>query len=112
MEQLGFQGGSTGASALSEVVQVVLKLNLQREATIQYPCHGLPEDLNQTNYAKVTITLWDKGEGLPSALILKDTLMEICMDQANNHIPFIRIRRLLPSFRPHPGPNMFHLHSG
>ena len=49
LEKIGFQGGGLGASACTEAMQVVVKLNSSREAEIQDPYHVLPEDINHTN---------------------------------------------------------------
>ena len=88
LEQLGFQGGGPGASDHTETVEGVMKLDCRREASIQNPCHGLPEDLNHTDAAEVATPLWDQDGSLTSTLLQKFTLTEVLLDQANNNLPF------------------------
>ena len=76
MEQLGFQGGGPGTSAHTEAMQGVVKLYILCEASIQYPHHCLPKDLNQVDATEVAITLWDQDEGMSVTLLCKVTLAE------------------------------------
>ena len=87
MDQLGFQGGGTGASDRAESMQGAVEMNCYHEAVIQYPRYGLPEYLKQLDAAEVAVTLWDQDNGLTGALLRKVTLTEICLDQVNVHIP-------------------------
>ena len=88
MDQIGFQGGSPGASDHKEAVQGVVKLDCYREAAIQDPYHGITEDLNQPDAAEVAAPLWDQDDGLSGAILRKVTLKKIRLDQVNNHLQF------------------------
>ena len=76
-----------------------MKLDCHCEAATQDPCHGLPEDLNHIDATEVAVTFWDKDYGLPGTLLRKVNLTEIHMDQANEHLPFRGVLRLIPSGR-------------
>ena len=81
LEQIYLQRGGTGASACTEFVQGVIKMDCCHEADIQEAYHSLPEDLNQPNSAEVDVTLWYQDKGLSGALLHKVTLTESHLDQ-------------------------------
>ena len=67
-------------------MQELLKMDFHREAEIQYPYHGLPEDLNQTNATEFAIPVCDQDYDLPGALLHRVTLLESRLYQANDHL--------------------------
>ena len=69
-------------------MQAVVKMDRFCKAKIQYPCHGLPEDLNHINAAEFAIPLCDQYEGMKGSLLRKVTLIEIRLYQANKHLLF------------------------
>ena len=92
MDQLGFQGGGTGASDRAESMQGAVEMNCYHEAVIQYPRYGLPEYLKQLDAVEVAVTLWDQDNGLTGALLRKVTLMEGGLDQTFELLPENGIR--------------------
>ena len=92
-------------------MQGVVKLDHRREVVIQDPCHSLPEDLNQTNAAEVSVPLWYQYNVLPVAVLCDVTFTEICLDQANENLPFRGVWTILPSSLPQPVPKILCLHA-
>ena len=111
LEQLDLQGGGPGDCYYAESVQGVVKLDHRHEAVIQDPCHSIPEDFNHTNTAEVDGPLCYQENGLPVVLLHEVTFTEIRLDQANDHLPFRGVWRILPSGLPQPVSKILCLHS-
>ena len=47
----------------------VTELNCHRQIEIYYPCHRLPQDLHQTNYSEVAVSLLDQDGGMPGTIL-------------------------------------------